>query len=296
MTEMIDSRRRPLSLKSLVLEDHSLYARHSDEPVAVDVLHQHIRTEIPPQTPSKELRLEDVDAAYKGRRLKYADKVLSHLMRHEPYFYSSRQNRIVLNRLAHPIQKRLALKEYGGTPTADLAKDIEATYGNGAHQLEFLLTELRRADQYNSGLRSEIEGSLSELTAFLLVTRPLTGEDTDRYLIVPSTNAQDNGPVTEDGLHHGYDFTAVRSDTTRIPLQIKTGITHKDKRYSDHILVISIAELIDGENTSPRALAEALHSEITGTGTYSEQLIETASERMFAALDGYSAPFHHFDK
>jgi hypothetical protein len=294
MTEILNSRSRPLSLKSLVLEDHSLYARHTDEPVSVSVLHRHIDTAVPHSAPQKELHLEDVDTAYKERRLKYADYVLNHLTRCEPSYYSAYQNRTTLNKLAHPVQKQLALNAYNGRPTPDLAKDIEAIYGNGAPQLEFILSELRHADRYSPGVRAEIEGGLSELTIFLLLARSLTGEDTDRYLITPSTQAQDNGPVTADGLHHGYDFIVIRTDdNARIPVQVKTGVTRTDKHYAEDILVISVAELVDGQNTSPRALAEALHSEISSTKTYNAELIETASRRLFIALDAYKAPFNN---
>lgn len=293
MTEILNSRPQALSLKSLVLEDHSLYARHTDEPVSVNFLHRYIDTAPPRSTPKKELRLEDVDTAYKERRLKYADYVLGHLMRYEPCYYSSYQNRTMLNKLAHPVQKKLALNAYNGTPAPDLAKDIEAIYGNGAPQLDFILSELHRADRYSPGVRAEIEGGLSELTVFLLLARPLTGESTDRYLTIPSTQSEDNGPVTEGGLHHGYDFVVIRTDdSTRIPVQVKTGATGGEKRYAEDILVVSVAELVDGQKTSPRALAEALHSEIGNTKAYKEELIETASRRLFTALDAYKAPFN----
>jgi hypothetical protein len=289
MTEIIDSHSRALSLKSLVLEDHSLYARHTDEPVAVDLVHQHLNETSRDRAPTKEPRLRDVDEAYTKRRLKYAGRILAHLMRHEPCYYSSQQNRTALNKLAHPMQKRLALKECGGVPKAALTKDIEAIYGNGGPQLGFLLSEARHADEGSKGRLGEIEGSLSELAVFLLVARSLTGEDTDRYSIVPSTNEQDRGEITEDGLRHGFDFTVIRDDAVRIPLQVKTGIPHPDRRYPEHILVVSVAELIDGENASPRELAEALDSEISGASNYNKQLIDTASERLFTAFDSYGA-------
>lgn len=287
MAELIDSQNRPLSFKSLVLEDHSLYARHTDEPIAVDVLHQHLDAATPRRGAQKEPRLKDVDTAYTERRLKYASRILAYLMRHEPYYYSSQQNRTALNKLAHPMQKRLALKEHASKPKAGLTKDIEAIYGNGGPQLDFLLAEVRRADEGSKGRRAEIEGSLSELAIFLLAARNLTGEATDRYSIIPSTNEQDRGAITEDGMHHGYDFMVIRSDNTRIPLQVKTGLPHPDRHYPEHILVVSVAELIDGQDVPPRALAEALYAEITGARDQNTQLIETASERLFAAFDTY---------
>jgi hypothetical protein len=290
MTEVLNASDQLSLPKSLVLDDHNLYTHHSDEPIPVDMIHDLLidRDTSPLPRPP---RLEDVDEAYARRRIKQAGWILRQLTRYEPCYYSSSQNRIAINQLAHPIQKRLAVQQYGGAPSIDLIKDIEAIYGKCSEQLEFLLCQLDEARDATPGLRANIEGSLSEFTIFLLLTRQLSGYDTDPYLVIPSTQAQDNARITSDGSHQGYDFTVVRRrDNTHIPLQVKTSTTRAGDCYPDHILVVSVAGLVDSETTSPHTLAEALYFEVSNAQSYDIELIETASKRLFNALDTYQAP------
>lgn len=288
MTEVINSSSPTTFTESLVLDGHALYRKDSDTPVPVDAIYHHLLegglgdTTLPP-------RIEDLDLAYDMRRIKYARQILARLTRYEPYSYSSGQNRIALNDLAHPMHRYLAIKEFHGTVKPELTKDIEAVYGRGGDQLGFLLAQLEEHAEANAALGADIEGGLSELTFFLLTARQLTDEDTNPYLIIPSTSAQDNARVTGDHLHHGYDFTVIRqSDNTHIPVQVKTRTTHL-KSYPEEILIISIADLVNDNYATPRMLAEAMYFEVSGAQNFDETLIDAASKRLFAALDTYPA-------
>lgn len=288
MTEVLHSRHHTQLSESLILDDHTLYDRRSNKPIPVSLVHRHLMADSSRQL-HWQPRLEDIDEAYTTRRLEHAGWIIDQLTKHEPVYYSSNQNRIALNKLAHPMQERLALAQRGETPPVELRKDIEAIYGSGVEQLKFLLEQHYTIGDASPGTQSHIEGSLSELTVFLLAARSLTGEDTDPHLIMPSTYAQDYAPILKDGTRQGYDFTVVRNDGTHIPLQVKTSTGHVDKYYADHILVVSIAELIDGTTTDPHGLAEAMYFEISNAQTYNRELIDTAAARLEVAFAAYPA-------
>ena len=273
----------------LVLDDHALYARHTNEPVPASMLYsQLLSTSSERRMPVvRAPRLEDAEAAYAKRRIKLAGTILAKLTEGEPCYYSNTQNRTALNKLAHPIHKLLALRQYGGTAPDSLAKEIEAIHGDGADQLKFVIDEYQRTNGDAVGYRRNIEGGQSELIFFHLITRTLTGDGNDPYMVVPSMTSEDMGVIDETGVHHGFDFTVVRmSDGLRIPTQVKTNPT--EKQYPATVLVVSIAELINDETIAPANLAQALYAEIASTGPYDEQLIASASERLFAKLDNFS--------
>lgn len=290
MTEVFNPSRPPAFKKSLVLDDHTFYQKDSTSPLPVDAIYYYLaKGELGPVTRTP--RIEDLDDAYKNRCIKYARDILNRLTRYEPCYYSSAQNRVSMNNLAHPIQRYMAKNENQEIPSAGrLAKDIEAIYGHGGEQLGFLLEQLDEYGHVNPGLRAEIEGSLSELTVFLLGARSLTDDPRSDYLMVPSTEAQDRAPVTADGLHHGFDLRVVRRcDNVDIPLQVKTSTVHV-AQYPDDILVVSVAELVGDRSSTPRQLAEALYFDISGSRNCNSELIESASKHLFKAFDNYSCP------
>ena len=296
MTEVMDTGDTAAFSDNLILDDQKLYSSESLHPVPVKYIHDRIalsakKTEMAP-TP----RIEDLDKAYSNRRIKYARAVLDYLTRHVPYFYSPRQNRIALNQLAHPIQQQLAIEQYDGVAPADLPKEIEAIYGYGAKQLKFLLDQEETIR--NPHVHANVEGGLSEMTVFLLATRRLTGEAGDPYLIIPSTEAEDNGPVASDGVHYGFDFKVIRRrDGVVIPLQVKTSLVDAVS-YHEDILVVSVADLVyDRDDTyavkpAPLTLARSIYFEIEGARNYDEALIEMAEERLFSAFDRYIPTIH----
>lgn len=287
MTEVLNSSQPPAFKESLILDDHTLYSKDSTSPLPVDAIYYYLdKGELGPVTRTP--RVEDLDDAYKNRCIKYAREILNRLTRHEPCYYSSQQNRVALNNLAHPIQRYLAKDENQEIPTGGrLAKDIEAIYGHGSEQLGFLLEQLDEYGHVNPGLRAEIEGSLSELIVFLLPLRNVAdGLDSD-YLIVPSTEAQDRGSITADGLHHGFDLRAIRRrDNTHIPVQVKTSTVHT-AQYPNTILVVSVADLVRDNESTPQQLGEAIYFEISGSQNCDIELIEAASKRLFKAFDNY---------
>jgi hypothetical protein len=291
MTELLKSSQPIASRERFILDDHSLYSKSSNIPVPTDAIYHYLdNNELGATTPTP--RIEHVDAAYRDRRAKRAGAMLARLTLYEPVAYSATYNRIVLNSLAHPIQRYLAMKEYGGTIPKPLTKEIEAIYGQGADQLGFLMEQFSNYDGTDSGLQSDIEGGLSELTVFLLTARELTDDSVNPYLIIPSTEAEDRAHITPDGMHHGFDFSVIRQrDNVRIPVQVKTGSTYTAK-YPEDILVVSVAELVRDNNASPHNLAEAMHFEISGAQNYDTQLIDAASKRLFNAFDNYQQP--HF--
>ena len=292
MTEVMDTGDTAAFSDNLVLDDHKLYTSESLHPIPVKYIHDRIAPRAKKIEMAPTPRIEDLDKAYSNRRIKYARAVLDYLTRHVPYFYSPRQNRIALNQLAHPIQQQLAIEQYGGTMPSELPKEIEAIYGYGAEQLKFLLDQ--EASIHNPHIHANVEGGLSELTVFLLATRHLTGEVSDPYYIVPSTEAEDNGPVTPEGVHHGFDFKVIRRhDGIQIPLQVKTSPV-RTVPYVDDILVVSVADLVQDRTNArtvtptPLTLARSIYFEIEGAQNYDEKLITMAEQRLLTAFDSYT--------
>jgi hypothetical protein len=285
MTEALNSSRRISFKEGLTLDDHALYTKNSNNPIPADAIY-HYLDESELGTTTSMPGIKDLDRAYEKQNIKRARHILNHLTRYEPLTYSSGQNRIALNSLAHPMHRYLVTADYQEAPSGGrLAKDIEAIYGHGGAQLAFLLEQFN--EHTNPGLRAEIEGSLSELTIFLLATRSLTDEMPNPYLVLPSTEAQDRARITADGIHHGFDLSVIRQhDNTHIPVQVKTSTTYAAE-YPDHILVVSVADLVRDNNATPRMLAEAMYFEISGATTNDTQLIEAASKRLFKAFDNY---------
>jgi hypothetical protein len=286
MTEVLDSS-HSLPISETTTRVDYLAPRHNlqQRAVAQNAL-RHYGNE-PLYTIPATARLKDLDQAYADQDIDRAQAILDRLANNEPYFYSSYQNRITLNQLAHPIQRHLTLDHVDDAAVRDSFKDIEAIYGRGSDQLNFLLTQAYLNHDQNPGLRAEIEGGLSELTIFLLTARSLTDETIDPYLIIPSTEAQDWAKITPDGLHHGLDFTVIRSrDNTQIPVQVKTSRT-RAAQYPRDILVVYVADLVRDNNATPQLLAEALYFDINGAQNSDTSLIEAASKRLFNAFDNY---------
>jgi hypothetical protein len=286
MTEVINSSQPHIASESLVLDGHKLYTKNTNLPVSPYTLYDHLDTDKLNAT-TLTPRIEHVDRAYKNGKIDLARYILDRLTRDEPATYSSTQSRIALKNLARPIQDYLVLTEKCAEIPATLPKDIEAIYGQGGDQLAFLIEQFDMHQNVDGDQRTYIEGSLSELTVFLLSTRELTDDTTNPYLIVPSTEGQDYSHITADGRRHGFDLLAVRQrDNVHIPIQVKTSFTRQAK-YADDILVVSVADLVRDNNASPRNLAEALYFEVNGAQNCDTALIEAASKRLFAALDTY---------
>lgn len=265
--------------------DRELFAVSLSQPAQVDE-----QLFIDPASPP---RIDDLDEAYKKRELKYARAILNYLTRRLHSFYSPDQNRIALNQLAHPLQQRLVIEQQGGAAPHDLAKDIEAVYGYAAEQLKFLVEQadtMRGTPEY-----ADIIGSLSELNIFLLAVRPLTGEDSDAYSLIPSTNAEDKARLTHEGIRQGIDFKVIRRrDNVQIPLQVKTS-ANPNKVYSSDILVIPVNDLVyDPGRRKPASsidLSCAILAEIEGRQDYDCDLIDLAQERLFITFDNYNPEY-----
>jgi hypothetical protein len=241
--------------------------------------------------PASPPRIEDLDEAYKKREIKYARAILNYLMRHLPY--SSDQNRITLNQLAHPLQQRIAIEQQGGVASQDLVKDIEAVYDHAAEQLKSLISQaetFQGTPEY-----ADIIGSLSELNIFLLSARSLTGEDSDAYSLIPSTNAEDKARLTREGIRQGIDFKVIRrSDGVQIPLQVKTS-AYPGKIYSSDILVVPVNDLVyDPGRRKPASsidLSRAMLAEIEGRQDDDSELIDLAQQRLFSTFENYNPEY-----
>jgi len=272
--------------ESLVLDRHNLYTKQSNLPVPAYTLFTYLDTDKLNAT-TLTPRIDHVDHAYRSGKHDLARYILQRLTRQEPTSYSSTQSRIALKNIARPIQDYLVLKKDRREIPITLPKDIEAAYGRSSDQLAFLIEQFDIHHNVDSGVQSYIEGSLSELTVFLLSARQLTDDTTNPYLVVPSTEDQDRGYITADGKRHGFDLLAIRQhDNTRIPIQVKTSFT-RQVQYGDDILVVSVADLIQNSTATPRNLAEALYFEINGAQHCDTALIEAASKQLFNALDNY---------
>ncbi|HEX7483993.1 MAG TPA: hypothetical protein VF281_02470 [Candidatus Saccharimonadales bacterium] len=289
MTEVINTGNTKAFKDRFVLENRQLYSFTSAQPVPVEYVYDHIIDDEKPVEMSATPRLEDLDAAYKNRAVKYARAVLNYLTRYLPYSYSSQQGRIALNQLAHPIQQRVAIEQDGGDVSEDLTKDLEAIYGRGAEQLQFLLDQIDSSSRVSEC--TDIIGALSELTVFLLPNRHLMGDESDNYSIIASTEAEDKARLTRKGIRQGIDFKAIRrSDNVLIPLQVKTSV-REDKVYSPEILVVAVNDLIYDPGRVKKVtsidLARAMLAEIEGEPNCDVDLINLAEERLFASLDNY---------
>lgn len=286
MTEVINSAQPRIAPESLVLDRHKLYTKQSNLPVSTYTLFDHLDTDklsAATLTP----RIDHVDRAYRSGKHDLARYILNRLTRHEPMTYSPTQSRITLKHIARPIQDYLVLKKDRKEIPATLPKDIEAAYGQSSDQLAFLIEQFDTYHNVDAGVQSYIEGSLSELTVFLLSARELTDDTTNPYLVVPSTEDQDRGYITDDGKRHGFDLLAIRQrDNARIPIQVKTSFT-RQAEYAEDILVVSVADLVRDNTATPRNLAEALYFEINGAQHCNTALIEAASRQLFNALENY---------
>ena len=289
MTEVINTGGERGFRDRFVLDNRQLYSLASAQPVPVEYVYDHIIDDKTPIEIPITPRIEDLDEAYKNRAVKYARAILNYLTRYLPYSSPSQQGRIALNQLAHPIQQRFLIEQQGGMISEDLGKDLEAIYGRGAEQLQFLLeqaSDVTRASEFR-----EIVGTVSELTIFLLANRHLAGDMTDRYSVVSSTEAEDKARLTRKGVRQGIDLKAIRRlDNVLIPLQVKTSM-HDDKVYSPEILVIAVNDLMYDpgrmKKVSSLDLARAMLIEIEGGSNYDIDLLDMAEQRLFAALDHY---------
>jgi hypothetical protein len=257
--------------------------------VPVEYVYDHIIDDEKPVEMPSVLQLKDLDKAYESRTVKYARAVLNYLTRYLPYSYSPQQSRIALNQLAHPIQQRIAIEQEGGIIPEDLTKDLEAIYGRGAEQLQFLFDQIE--DSARTSEHKHIVGAISELTIFLLANRKLNGDASDSYSVIASTEAEDRARLTPKEIRQGIDFKAIRrSDNTVIPLQIKT-IPREDQVYIPGILVVAVSDLIydPGRTTqlSSFDLARAILAEIEGDRHCDVDLIDMAEQRLFMTLDNY---------
>lgn len=245
------------------------------------------------------------DNALRSQNLRVAAGVAAHYMdgvsaRADAGIYTEGVVRLALKEVALPLFAR-ASYDFNSHQPRDEKPNVIQVYDDAVSLLGYFRGW---SDYLRSGgvltkrerkILTDFIGSESEIAYFALPNHDLTGEDNDRYTVLPSTLEQDQqlGP-NASGESQRFDFIVRdRQEGTTIRSQVKSGHSFRE-RYAEDILVVHMSDL-SGDSHSIRDLEDALLADVRGNATL-EQLrllvkaIDALDEMHKAHFAKYAAP------
>lgn len=221
-----------------------------------------------------------------SRARRFADEIIERHSKEPGPTLSSELFHVLAKKNALPLYERVYGYFYGKRDvfSGELAKEVEAVHSTTVDLLEKLRLILDETEPtYEDGER--YVGYAGELTVMALICRGNSGNASDRYDILPTSQQSDRGDKPgRDGVRNGVDFILIDYETGNDKhLQIKTTAAHY--RYADGITVISTTTIAGGTRRDVRELQSALIAECNGTATDEQiQHIELATGRLEAAI------------